>query len=283
MKTVFVSSTVSDLREERALIKRLLDDWPDPHVRCLLSEAPDFPIEPWRGQRDAYEIALARVREADFVVQVINRRYGVADIDDDCEQISITHAEYREAWRRRLPMLTLARRELWDAYQQWSRGESQVWVPEDQLPVFGLLSEVLGDKRRTWIARFESLSELETQLRSNLLTYDDSEFVDESPPDGATVLVDTTFTKTWRIRNIGWVRWEGRSLQEIDASLLRPSATRVAIPTTKPGEIVRISVDFTAPAYPGQQYSRWKIYGPDGRESFDHRKGVWALVNVRER
>ena len=98
LRTVFISSTVKDLARVRTQVKKFLESQKGPvKIRCLVSECPDFPVDP-RSLVNAgtYEVCLANIRRSDFVIQIIGDRYGVRDIRSKSGLISITHAEYRE-------------------------------------------------------------------------------------------------------------------------------------------------------------------------------------------
>jgi hypothetical protein len=125
---------------------------------------------------------------------------------------------------------------------------------------------------------------------------DRSAFVaDVTFPDGALVLPNQTFTKTWEIHNVGKVAWENRFLQCMDEEIvvttrtgevlelghnLIPHAQRVAVPFTKPGDSVRVSVDFTSPKQPMTVLSYWKSVFEDGSQCFPKAQGLWCKVRV---
>ncbi len=114
-------------------------------------------------------------------------------------------------------------------------------------------------------------------------------------PDGALVLPNQTFTKTWDIQNVGKVPWKNRFLQCMDDEIvvstrtgelltlapnLVPHALRVPVPYTKPGDIARISVQFTAPKLPMTVLSYWKSVFEDGSLCFPKATGLWCKVRV---
>jgi transcriptional regulator with XRE-family HTH domain len=114
-------------------------------------------------------------------------------------------------------------------------------------------------------------------------------------PDGALVLPGERFVKTWELQNVGKVVWENRCLVCMDeeisvyarsgeilklANNLIPSADRVPVPTTLPGQTVQLSVEFTAPESQGTVLSYWKTTFADGTLCFPKRPGLWAKVRV---
>lgn len=125
---------------------------------------------------------------------------------------------------------------------------------------------------------------------------DRSVFVrDVSYADGALVLPGQRFCKTWELQNLGTQPWEGRFLQCMDEDImvyarsgetlhlahnLIPSHSRVPVPTTAPGDLVQISVEFTAPEPPGTVLSYWKSVFADGQLCFPESRGLWVKVQI---
>ena len=125
---------------------------------------------------------------------------------------------------------------------------------------------------------------------------DRSAFVrDVSFADGELVLPGQRFVKTWELQNVGHVVWAGRLLRCMDdeivvygrsgenlhlAQALQPAVREVPIPTTQPGQVVQVSVEFTAPNSPGTVLSYWKSVHADGSFCFPSSRGVWVKVLV---
>lgn len=281
-KMLFVSSTVVDLREERRKLKNFLETHSPIPLTCLLSEGAAFPVPPRMVSAHPYDIALDNLCRSDFVIQLINQRYGVADIDDAGDRISITHKEYRETFRLRLPLYTFVRRDLWDAFGSWKRGQPQHYVPNDQLGVFHLLDETQNHARKRWLFFWSNISEIEQDVTSSLFGHDESRFVgDISIPDGTIVRVNERFEKVWELKNIGFATWRERWLREENpGNGLTPETSRVAVPETPPGSSAVLRVNFTAPKYPATCDSYWKMVDSNGRHCFPWMKGVWCRVKV---
>lgn len=125
---------------------------------------------------------------------------------------------------------------------------------------------------------------------------DQSAFIrDVNFADGELVLSGQTFTKIWEMQNVGKVPWENRFLQCMDEDLvvttrcgevihiaqnLVPTAKRVPVPYTAPGQLVQISIEFTAPRAPGTVLSYWKSVFADGVPCFPKARGLWVRVRV---
>ena len=84
-------------------------------------------------------------------------------------------------------------------------------------------------------------------------------------PDGSSVARGGTFTKIWRIKNVGTCTWNTSyrlvfvSGEDFDAS------SSVALPgTVSPGQSVDIPIDLTAPNKAGSYIGYWKLRNPSG-------------------
>jgi len=84
---------------------------------------------------------------------------------------------------------------------------------------------------------------------------------DVTIPDGTNFAANTTFKKTWRIKNIGTCTWNSNDVSLIFDSGERMGApASLALPTNvAPGQTVDISVDMTAPANAGHYFGYWKF------------------------
>jgi len=116
---------------------------------------------------------------------------------------------------------------------------------------------------------------------------DRSSFVsDITIPDGAKVVVNSRFTKTWEIRNIGSAVWKDRYLQRQGPNAgpgRLKSPLRVRIPHTEPGQSCRVTVRLTAPPFPGSCYAEWKMVDHEGRVLLPNQKAVYVVVDVVEK
>ena len=107
---------------------------------------------------------------------------------------------------------------------------------------------------------------------------------DVTIPDGTPIAVNTRFTKTWRVQNIGSVPWQDKRLKRMtpqDPNLCY-SVDSIALPTVKPGEIIDISIEFTTPRYPGTCRTDWKMVDTSGNLIFPAKKALYSIVHVVE-
>lgn len=141
---------------------------------------------------------------------------------------------------------------------------------------------------------------LDTSPKSKYAS-DASSFIEDiTIPDNMRVWVNQTFTKIWKIHNTGNMAWIKRRLicadpklhfhvtDEVSGEFAPPASERrlipaqdsVPIPDTQPGQTVQLSVEFTAPPYPGTQISYWKIVDEAGEICFPELEGLSCLVQV---
>jgi len=178
-RTVFISSTVTDLEGERREVRQFLESHPSAvTLRVLQSEASDFPVHSTAlVDKSAYEICLDNVAQADAVIQLLKSRYGVADVESDGEMVSITHAEYRAAYRRRIPVFTFVHQDAWAACALHSMGDEQSFIAADQIALCKLIGEIGGSPRKQWLFFFRSFEDIRAALVANFCSFDHSTFV----------------------------------------------------------------------------------------------------------
>jgi hypothetical protein len=84
-------------------------------------------------------------------------------------------------------------------------------------------------------------------------------------PDGSEIPVNTVFTKTWRLQNIGSCTWTTDYAvvfftgDSMDSPRAVPLVENVA-----PGQFANISVNMVAPAVPGDYTGYWKLRNAEG-------------------
>ncbi len=118
-----------------------------------------------------------------------------------------------------------------------------------------------------------------------LVSGDESEFVDDvSIPDCSVQKRNTTVVKTWALKNAGTVKWENRFLHRInvhEGSSECHAPERVAIPETRPGETVEVSVTITTPEDPATCFGRWMQTDKDGNFTFPEQRPYYYTFRVR--
>ncbi|WP_329101261.1 NBR1-Ig-like domain-containing protein [Micromonospora sp. NBC_01699] len=111
---------------------------------------------------------------------------------------------------------------------------------------------------------------------------DDAAFEgDITIPDGTVVAPSQVFTKVWQLRNTGQVRWEGRYLTRMNTTDCS-APDMVPIPTTEPGESVRITVQVTASPTPARCKIYWKATDASRRLLLPDKNPIFLDVIVQE-
>jgi hypothetical protein len=114
---------------------------------------------------------------------------------------------------------------------------------------------------------------------------DASTFVSDTVPHGTLFAPGEIFTKTWTIRNIGSVPWEGRQLERqgpLTGPGLISSLRYVPIPDARPGQEVEIATGLKAPTYDCTSIAYFKMVHADGRLAFPetYQLGLDLLVRI---
>ncbi len=86
---------------------------------------------------------------------------------------------------------------------------------------------------------------------------------DVTIPDGTNFNASDTFTKTWRLKNIGTCTWTGYALV-FNSGDAMSGASPIAIGTVEPSQEVDVSVNLTAPASNGTYRGYWRIRNASG-------------------
>lgn len=89
---------------------------------------------------------------------------------------------------------------------------------------------------------------------------------DVTVPDGMVFTPFATFTKTWRLRNIGTCTWNTEYDLIFDGGALMGGARIVDFPkSVRPGETIDLSVVLVAPEVEGRHRGYWRLTDSSGR------------------
>ena len=114
---------------------------------------------------------------------------------------------------------------------------------------------------------------------------DRAQFIaDVTVPDGTRYDPGATFTKTWRLRNIGTCTWTTSYTMVFDSGTQMGSTTSVAMPNNvAPGQNVDLSVNMTAPNAAGHYIGYWKFKNANGvlfGIGVNANRSWWVEINV---
>lgn len=99
------------------------------------------------------------------------------------------------------------------------------------------------------------------------LNTDRAEFVaDVTVPDGTVFSPGTTFTKTWRIKNVGQTTWTtDYRLESTVGSQMAVNKQVAFSKTVAPGETIDLSMDMIAPSDPGDHTALFQFRNAQGQ------------------
>jgi hypothetical protein len=123
----------------------------------------------------------------------------------------------------------------------------------------------------------------ETPIPCNLARF----VKDVTIPDGTEFEPGETFTKTWRLKNVGSCAWtSGYDIVFSGGDAMgAPGAVQITSGTVQPGNNVDVSVDLTAPAGEGTYRGNWQLRDPSdvifGIENSTSEL-FWVEIKVKE-
>ena len=94
-------------------------------------------------------------------------------------------------------------------------------------------------------------------------------------PDGANMSPGSSFTKIWRLKNVGTCTWNtSYRLVFVSGDLLGGRNLTFLTEEVAPSETVDIAMNFTAPIFEGNYRGNWQIRNERG-DIFGTTRGVW--------
>lgn len=107
---------------------------------------------------------------------------------------------------------------------------------------------------------------------------------DVTVPDGTTYTPGATFTKTWRLKNVGTCTWTTSYSMVFDSGAQMNGPASVAMPrSVVPGDTVDVSVSLTAPTGAGSYKGFWRFQNANGaRFGLGSAGNIswWVQINV---
>jgi len=95
---------------------------------------------------------------------------------------------------------------------------------------------------------------------------DRAQFVaDVTVPDGTVISAGSTFTKTWRIKNVGSCTWTTAYSLIFDTGVQMGGPSSINLPQpVAPGQTTDLTITLTAPGTPGEYRGYWKFKDNNG-------------------
>jgi len=121
-----------------------------------------------------------------------------------------------------------------------------------------------------------------TEDFSPLYPGDDILLLSEFPEGHHQVTFYEIFNHQWTIKNIGKITWTDRFFEFTNrsATRIRPTETRIAIPTTAPGDEVTLTATIDARHFEGTFEAIWEMKDRNGRLCFPDKSKALKLVAI---
>lgn len=168
---LFISSTIYDLLDVRSEIFGYLNQI---GYEVRMSEVPISQFE-FLPDTSSIEMCLENVRRSNYVIVILDQRYGPSLEKVGYDEISATHLEYREAIRNSIPVIMFVRDRTSAEYSTFKKQKGKLegsWVTngKDQR-LFDILNEhskLKGKKDNNWYYTFTSSLDLKTSIHNIL-------------------------------------------------------------------------------------------------------------------
>jgi hypothetical protein len=110
------------------------------------------------------------------------------------------------------------------------------------------------------------------------LPCNNAEFVSETIDDEMEFIPNASFTKTWRLKNVGTCTWNTNyKLTYVSGDKIGGPASQNLPKNVAPGEQIDISIDLTAPASEGTYQGSWMIADENGQFFVNN---IWVKIKV---
>lgn len=262
-KKIFISSTINDLKDERAYLKESIPKINNKYINFVpvLSEHSEtfHFTESDLSKHDSIHTCLNKVLECHYFVLLIKSNYTYNE--KNC--CSVTELEYKKAKRAKKKIF--------------------VFAFDNEINRNPLCEKFLSHLREhEWVTNVKDVSEIVKILDEQLNNLDASKFISENPPDGKYILNCEKTTKTWVIKNNGNILWKDRYMYEIEGNEnFKPFSKKITMPDIRPGEEYIFSVEYECKKS-GDFYSCWKMFYNNGEKCFPSEYiGLWITACVR--
>lgn len=247
----FISSTAYDLYDFRKKIQQILKD---EGQECLAFEEPSFPVRP---NLHSHDQCIEAVKDADFIICILDKRYGGKYAGNDKSQfedikldiigctpsgkrkkynkiikkdsLSITWCELVTAQDYGKEIFTFVRKKLFDEKEvrrrnQFLKSFKPAYAEKEEL--FDLIDWITKSRTNNWITPFDSIVDFELYFRKWLKEivknrYNPSDYIDNKQ-DNELITSKTNITKS-KEKNATIILFcvEAESDREFITSILR--------------------------------------------------------------
>lgn len=235
-RKIFVSSTIGNLREERQVVQERLRK-PFDHVRfhAVFSENPETlhmsgdDLKTYVGDNPNLFI-LNQIKYADYFMLLLNDQYygeknirDLGNIRGQEEIISITHAEFRTAFRQAQPIFVFIekdtmRRYFWGYRKRFFKRK----MGDRDTRVYEFIHEIRKYRKglNMTVTTYSSTKDLTDKMEFVFNSYDKSKYV-FSEFDEEVCKSGDEIIAIWDVINQGCIVWRGRFFKEQNTSFRR--------------------------------------------------------------
>jgi hypothetical protein len=122
-----------------------------------------------------------------------------------------------------------------------------------------------GSTATSAVAPATAAASTNTPIPSPTSICDNAKFISETIPDGTTEVANISFTKTWRLKNVGACSWTNSYAVVFDSGTAMGAPASVPLSgTVAPGAEVDVAVPMQAPSAPGTYTGNWKLRNASG-------------------
>jgi len=107
-----------------------------------------------------------------------------------------------------------------------------------------------------------------------------AKLVSETVVDGTNLNINTSFNKSWRVRNAGTCTWNANyKIKFYSGSAMGGPASKNFSGNVAPGDTIDLILPLKAPATAGTYKGYWHLYGDDNVD-FTQTWGLWVMINA---
>lgn len=231
-RKIFISSTIRNLLDERqAVMERLRTPFEHVRFHVISSELPESlhmsgnDIETY-SEYSPNLFILNQVKYADYFLIIINDSYyGEQNIRDihslkkGQELISVTHAEFRVAFRQAQPIFAFIEK---DTLHRYRRNPFHLNKKGKDIHVYDLIDEIWKRRKglNVTVATYISPQDLVNKMDKIFNSYDKSKYV-YSEFDEEICHSGEELMALWEVVNEGCIVWKNRFFKERNTSFRR--------------------------------------------------------------
>lgn len=279
MNRVFISSTCYDLLDIRA---ELESEFRDLGLFPVLSDSctSDFIPDP---TKDSIDSCLSNLCTCQYVVVILDHRYGPSLAKSGYEDISATHYEYKTAQEKGIPCFVYVRDRLMTDLDLFDKSGVTRWVSkEHDQRLFQVIKDhqrLKKDQSKNWLERFRDSVHLKQLIRRDFRRVSDRAQIDRLIREDRLPLITLSANFSSTTHHPG-----GQSPVSLKITAVRRDAYRINVEVPNslkiPHGLLAAGKDFhfrTMVEYPGGSFAVNIVYhSPEGHQITD----TWSCTHL---